>query len=156
MKNYEDKYKDALEKTKKYLYEDCHRMSTEFFKATEEFCLEIFPELAKYRDEQMIDFIISIFEVNYPNAYYKTNPINTTNMDGMFTCEIIEWLKSLKEKISKQNTVELDSKNAPYFDDICEILINLKQSDKVNKEVIDADLEWLSNLVHEKHSITKD
>lgn len=49
-------------------------------------------------DERMINTLINIFEVNYPDAFYKLNPIGTTDMQAINSYEIVKWLKSLKEK----------------------------------------------------------
>ena len=50
-------------------------------------------------DMEMIRTLVAIFEVNYPNGFYKVNPIGTTNMQGIHSSEIIKWLKSLKNKV---------------------------------------------------------
>ena len=47
-------------------------------------------------DMKMIGILVAIFEVNYPNGFYKVNPIGTTDMQGIHSSEIIKWLKSLK------------------------------------------------------------
>ena len=60
-------------------------------------------------DKEMINLLIAIFEVNYPNGFYKANPINTTNMSGVHSSEIIYWLKSLRPQPHRnpENTIEL-------------------------------------------------
>jgi hypothetical protein len=50
-------------------------------------------------DVKMIGTLIAIFEVNYPDSFYKVNPIDTTNMQGIHSSEIIKWLKSLKDRV---------------------------------------------------------
>lgn len=59
--DYKEKYQQALERAKKYLYDTNKRMSTEFFEATERAFCEVFPELAKFEDErikkELVDFI---------------------------------------------------------------------------------------------------
>ena len=57
--DYKQKYKDALERARKYLYDTNKNMSTEFFEATERAFVEIFPELANSEDIRkfLIDFI---------------------------------------------------------------------------------------------------
>ena len=50
-------------------------------------------------DMKMIELLVSIFEVNYSDGFYKVNPIGTTNMQGMHASEIIKWLKDVKERV---------------------------------------------------------
>lgn len=59
-------------------------------------------------DKEMINLLIAIFEVNYPNGFYKANPINTTNMSGVHSSEIISWLRLLRPQPQYvyQQTVE--------------------------------------------------
>ena len=53
-------------------------------------------------DTDMIETLVAIFEVNYPNDFYKVNPIGTTNMQAIHSSEIIKWLNSLKERVQSQ------------------------------------------------------
>ena len=50
-------------------------------------------------DEEMINLLIAIFEINYSNDIYKFNPIDATDMKGIHSFEIIDWLKSFKDKV---------------------------------------------------------
>lgn len=50
-------------------------------------------------DEDMIELLIAIFQVNYPNGVYKVNPIGTSDMKAMRSSEIIKWFKSVKDRI---------------------------------------------------------
>ena len=54
-------------------------------------------------DMKMIELLVSIFEVNYSDGFYKVNPIGTTNMQGIHASEIIKWLKDVKERVQPQN-----------------------------------------------------
>lgn len=54
-------------------------------------------------DEKMIELLIKIFEVSYPNEFYKVNPVNTTDMKGIHSFEIIDWFQSLKNKVLPQS-----------------------------------------------------
>ena len=47
-------------------------------------------------DEKKRQLLIKVLEVNHPNAHFKVNPINTTNMEAMSSKELVDWLKSLK------------------------------------------------------------
>ena len=47
----------------------------------------------------MIELLIAIFQVNYPDGVYKVNPIGTTNMKVIHSTEIIKWLKGVKDRI---------------------------------------------------------
>lgn len=47
-------------------------------------------------DEKMRELLIAIFETNHPNGFFKANEINTTDMRGVHTEEIVSWLKSLR------------------------------------------------------------
>ena len=53
-------------------------------------------------DEKKIDLLIAILEVNHPNGQFKVNPINTLNMEAMSTKELVDWLKSLKDRVQPQ------------------------------------------------------
>ncbi len=57
-------------------------------------------------DEKMISLLIKIFEVNHPNEHFKVNPIGTTNMEAKSTKEIVDWLKSLKDRVKPQTKQE--------------------------------------------------
>ena len=50
-------------------------------------------------DKRMVGTLIAIFEVNYPDGFYKVNPIGTTDMQGIHSTGIIKWLKSIKQRI---------------------------------------------------------
>jgi hypothetical protein len=50
-------------------------------------------------DKKKIELLIAILEVNHPNEQFKVNPINTLNMEFMPTEEIVDWLKSIKERM---------------------------------------------------------
>lgn len=52
-----------------------------------------------WNDEKMISLLIEIFKVNHPNEHFKANPPGTTNMEVISTGEIIDWLKSLKNRL---------------------------------------------------------
>jgi hypothetical protein len=57
-----------------------------------------------------------------------------------------KFVKSLKSRVQpKQEWTEEDS---PYYDDICEILINLicSETSNVNKDVVQKDLDWLKSI----------
>ena len=54
-------------------------------------------------DEKMRELLIAIFEVNHPNDFFKANEINTIDMCGVHTEEIISWLKSLPLNLKKKN-----------------------------------------------------
>ena len=47
-------------------------------------------------DEKMRNLIVAIFEVNHPDGFFKANELDTTDMRGVHTEEIISWLKSLR------------------------------------------------------------
>ncbi len=49
-------------------------------------------------DEKKRSLLIKILEVNHPNAYFKVNPVNTLNMEAMYVGELVDWLKSLKDR----------------------------------------------------------
>ena len=57
-------------------------------------------------DVKMIGTLIAILEVNYPDGFYKVNPIDTTNMQGIHSSEIIKWLKSLRPQNTWKPTTE--------------------------------------------------
>lgn len=48
---------------------------------------------------EMLGTLINIFEVNYPDGFYKVNPIGTTNMQGIHSSEIIKWLKAFRQRM---------------------------------------------------------
>ena len=54
-------------------------------------------------DEEMRKLLIAVLEVNHPNGFFKANEINTTDMRGIHTDEIISWLKSLPLNLKKRN-----------------------------------------------------
>lgn len=54
-------------------------------------------------DREMINLLIAIFRVSYPNGVYKANPIDTIDMKSVSSSEIIDWLKSLKDRVQPQN-----------------------------------------------------
>ena len=61
-------------------------------------------------DEEMRNLIITIFEVNHPDGFFKANELGTTDMRGVHTEEIISWLKSLRPQ-PKQEWSEEDERN---------------------------------------------
>ncbi len=52
-------------------------------------------------DERMVDNLIRIFEVNYPNEYYKAlrKDMSEELIPVIYSIDIIDWLKSLKDRI---------------------------------------------------------
>lgn len=75
-------------------------------------------------DDKMVDLLITIFEVNYPDGFYKVNPINTPDMKGIHTHEIVKWLKSINSK--KQNSRgEIEKKD---INETCEYLTRYANS----------------------------
>ena len=57
-------------------------------------------------DEETIDLTIAVLKENLPHGYFKTNPINTSNMGGIHTEELIKRLKSLKPQYHWKPTKE--------------------------------------------------
>lgn len=74
-----------------FSHEDAYELADETCKCGEE-------------NEDMVDLLIKIFEVSYPDGFYKANEIGTNDMRGVSSKTIISWLKSLKSrwKPSKQ------------------------------------------------------
>lgn len=57
-------------------------------------------------DKETIDLTIAVLKENLPNVYFKTNPANTLNMGAINTDQLINRLKSLKDRgnFPKSNT----------------------------------------------------
>lgn len=70
--DYEQKYKDAIERAMKYLYDTEKCMSTEFFNATERAMQEIFPELKESEDEKIRKTVIEMIH-DTPNIECEEN-----------------------------------------------------------------------------------
>jgi hypothetical protein len=66
--------------------------------------------------------------------------------------KLYDWLKSLKDRVQPQPKQEWSEEVSPYYDDICEILINLLHSEtaNVNKTAIQKDLDWLKSIRPQK------
>ena len=52
-------------------------------------------------DSKMLGTLIAIFEVNYPDEFYKVNPIGTTDMQGIHSSEIVKWLRTIKQRMEE-------------------------------------------------------
>lgn len=52
-------------------------------------------------DSKMLGTLIAIFEVNYPDEFYKVNPIGTTDMQGIYSSEIVKWLRTIKQRMEE-------------------------------------------------------
>lgn len=91
--DYEKKYKEALERANKYLYDTNKRMSTEFFEATERAMKEIFPELKDSEDEKIRNTIF--------DCLYKCCDSGVITREQRYIC--IAWLeKQSKQKSTKE------------------------------------------------------
>ena len=71
-------------------------------------------------DKETIDLTIAVLKENLPNGYFKTNPINTLNMGGIHTDELIEKLKSL----SPQNRWKPSETDIRIFEQIIDGIAN--------------------------------
>ena len=112
------------------------------WKETKDALAAVIPELYEDEDEkirkELIDFI-----------YWETE-------HGSMTKEQLEktnsWLMYLNKKKKTEEPVEsaeVDREDSPYYDDICEILINLMhQHNGINKDAIQKDLNWFTANYH--------
>ena len=60
------------------------------------------PTTLSEEDGRMLDLIIAVFEVNHPNGYFKANELNDPNRRAVYTKEIVDWLKALKQRITNK------------------------------------------------------
>ena len=63
-------------------------------------------------DKKILNTLIAIFEVNYPDVYYKLSTGGTDNMQAINSYELIKWLKSLKDRCIPQSAKSFDYENA--------------------------------------------
>lgn len=77
-------------------------------------------------DEKKKELLISILEVNHPNGHFKVNPINTPNMEVMSTKELVNWLKSLKDKAQPQPTSEWSKEDEEMYNEVLTDIIYTK------------------------------
>jgi hypothetical protein len=62
-------------------------------------------------DEKKRNLLISILNINHPNGYFKVNPANTLNMEAMHTEELVDWLRTLKDRTLPQPKQEWKQEN---------------------------------------------
>ena len=141
-----------------------------------EFQVTTHSELKESEDEKIRKRLLELFKEHWSEEWYglKVNDViswlekqgkqkpawseedekmlNDILMCGEHHCYLdagnITWLKSIKDRVQPQQKQEWSEEDSPYYDDICEILINLLRSEtaNVNKTAVQKDLDWLKSL----------
>ena len=125
MENYKEKYQQALERAKGMYEQGMMPERIEY----------IFPELKESDDDRIKEKIIHLVKKSNEYGGYALHKDEADRM--------INWL----EKQGEQKSIWSEENNC-YYDDICEILINLINSPKsnVNKDAVQKDLNWLMSI----------
>lgn len=112
-------------------------------------------------DEKMQKLLIAILEVNHPNAYFKANEFDDSNMCVVYTEELIAWLKSIKDRFFPQSKQEWNEENDKFRKYIISVIEALPTTDGLFDSVLTKDkfLSWLKapksyDVVENHKSIT--
>ena len=101
-------------------------------------------------DEKKRKLLIAILKVNHPNAHFKVNPKGTVSMETMSTEELVDWLKSIKDRIQPQSKQEWsveDTKMINFIINILECAPDMRPCSEVYHEsAYQKQINWLKSL----------